>query len=153
MTCALRSLGVKVLALAILLWSGTVLAQTTDATATQETDRVKKLKQLSLEELTKVQVTSVSRSERTVAESPAAVFVVTGEDIRRSGAISVAEALRYVPGVEVARVDARLGGGRNSFARASQTARGRHGVDRLHAARGIGRRARPCKHVRPGSGD
>src|SRR5947207_309576 len=107
MTCALRSLGVKVLALAILLWSGTVLAQTTDATATQETDRVKKLKQLSLEELTKVQVTSVSRSERTVAESPAAVFVVTGEDIRRSGAISVAEALRYVPGVEVARVDAR----------------------------------------------
>jgi iron complex outermembrane receptor protein len=50
-------------------------------------------------------VTSVSRQESTVGRSPAAVYVITQEMIRRSGARNVPEALRLAPGVHVAKVD------------------------------------------------
>src|SRR5207248_11567044 len=40
-----------------------------------------------------------------VADAAAAIFVLTQEDIRRSGATSIPEALRLVPGLEVARID------------------------------------------------
>ncbi|NQT13830.1 MAG: TonB-dependent receptor plug domain-containing protein, partial [Planctomycetes bacterium] len=53
-----------------------------------------------------MEVSTVSRTESTVGRSPAAVFVVTGEMIRRSGARCVPDALRLVPGVNVARVSA-----------------------------------------------
>src|SRR5262245_57316491 len=59
----------------------------------------------SLEELMNVRVTTVSREESTVGESPAAVFVITPEMIARSGATSIPEALRMVPGLQVASVD------------------------------------------------
>ncbi|MBC8354711.1 MAG: TonB-dependent receptor [Planctomycetes bacterium] len=52
------------------------------------------------------EVTTVSRQTSTVGRSPAAVFVLTNEMIRRSGARSVPEALRMVPGIHVARVNA-----------------------------------------------
>jgi iron complex outermembrane receptor protein len=61
---------------------------------------------LSLEELMNVEVTSVSKRPQRVADAAAAIFVITQEDIRRSGATSVPELLRMVPGVEVARIDA-----------------------------------------------
>src|SRR5690349_6518785 len=61
--------------------------------------------QLSLEDLMNLQVTSVSKRPQKVADSAAAVFVITQEDIRRSGAANIPEALRMVPGVEVARID------------------------------------------------
>jgi iron complex outermembrane receptor protein len=64
------------------------------------------LKQLTLEQLGDVEVTSVSKNPRQVQKTSAAVFVITQEDIRRSGATSIPEALRLAPGVEVARVDA-----------------------------------------------
>jgi iron complex outermembrane recepter protein len=63
------------------------------------------LKQLSLEQLANVEVTTASKEPVTVARTPAAVYVLTSEDIRRSGATSIPEALRLVPGVEVARID------------------------------------------------
>ena len=50
-------------------------------------------------------VSSVSRQESTVGRSPAAVYVVTAERIRRSGAQTIAEALRMVPGLNVAKRD------------------------------------------------
>ncbi len=58
---------------------------------------------LSLEELGDIKVTSVSRVEERLADAPAAVFVITGDEIRRSGVTTIAEALRLAPGVEVAR--------------------------------------------------
>lgn len=61
---------------------------------------------LSLEELMDVEVTSVSKRRQRVADAAAAIFVITQEDIRRSGATSVPELLRMAPGVEVARIDA-----------------------------------------------
>lgn len=56
-----------------------------------------------LEDLLAVRVTSVSRREQSLSAAPAAVHVVPGDAIRRTGATSIAEALRGVPGVEVGR--------------------------------------------------
>jgi iron complex outermembrane recepter protein len=64
------------------------------------------LTDLSLEDLLKVSVTSVSKKEEKLSDAPSAVFVITQEDIRRSGVTSIPEALRMAPGVEVARIDA-----------------------------------------------
>src|SRR5260370_20289773 len=63
------------------------------------------LKHLSLEQLANVEVISASKEPVTVARTPAAIYVLTSEDIRRSGATSIPDALRLVPGVEVARID------------------------------------------------
>jgi outer membrane receptor protein involved in Fe transport len=63
------------------------------------------LKRLSLEQLGDLEVTTVSKEPVTVARTPAAIYVLTQEDIRQSGATSVPEVLRLVPGVEVARID------------------------------------------------
>ena len=62
--------------------------------------------QLNIEELMAREVTSVSRSAQKLIDSAAAVFVVTQEDIQRSGATSLPEILRMVPGVHVARLNA-----------------------------------------------
>ena len=61
------------------------------------------LADLSLEELSSIVITTASKREETRMEAPASVFVITREEIRRSGATSIAEALRLAPGVEVAR--------------------------------------------------
>jgi iron complex outermembrane recepter protein len=60
---------------------------------------------MSLEDLMNMQVTSVSKRSQKVADAAAAVFVITQEDIRRSGATSIPDALRMVPGLEVAQID------------------------------------------------
>ncbi|MBI1388832.1 MAG: TonB-dependent receptor plug domain-containing protein [bacterium] len=64
------------------------------------------LANLSLEELMNLQVTSVSKKPETLSTAAAAIFVITREDIRRSGVTSIADALRMVPGLDVARIDA-----------------------------------------------
>ena len=61
---------------------------------------------LGLEDLMNMTVTSVSRKSQPLSDAAAAIFVITQEDIRRSGVTSIAEALRMVPGLEVARIDA-----------------------------------------------
>ncbi|MEE4355127.1 MAG: TonB-dependent receptor [Desulfococcaceae bacterium] len=61
---------------------------------------------LSLEELKNVKITSASKTPEKISDIPAAVFVVTRDDIRRSGATSIPEALRLAPGVQVARISA-----------------------------------------------
>src|SRR5690554_2417105 len=61
------------------------------------------LKRLSLEELMNVEVTTVSRTVERLGGAAAAITVVTNERIRRSGATTIPEALRGVPGLHVAR--------------------------------------------------
>ena len=63
------------------------------------------LKGLSLEQLGNIEVTSVSKSPVSVVRTPAAVYVITQQDIRRSGVSNLPEALRLAPGVEVAQID------------------------------------------------
>ena len=64
---------------------------------------VLEFKKLSVQELMDIEVTSVSKSVEHLGGAAAAIAVVTSEDIRRSGATSVPEALRMVPGLHVAR--------------------------------------------------
>jgi iron complex outermembrane recepter protein len=76
------------------------------AQATQENQgAANELKQLSLEQLANVEVTTVSKEPEKVMQTPAAIYVLTGEDIRRAGVTSIPEALRLIPGVEVSRID------------------------------------------------
>ncbi len=63
------------------------------------------LSSLSLEDLMKVEVYSVSKHAQAVAEAPAAVTVIGQDDIQRSGMNSIPELLRLVPGLEVARIN------------------------------------------------
>ncbi|MGD0057927.1 MAG: TonB-dependent receptor [Verrucomicrobiia bacterium] len=71
-----------------------------------DTNSIQSLKRMSLDDLMNVEITSVSKKEEKLTEAPAAVYVLTQEDIHRSGATSIPEALRLVPGLDVARIDA-----------------------------------------------
>jgi iron complex outermembrane receptor protein len=64
----------------------------------------KNLFSLSLEELGDIEVTSVSGRAEKLSSAPASIYVITGEDIRRSGVTSLPEALRLAPNLQVARV-------------------------------------------------
>ncbi len=66
---------------------------------------VQDLMQLNLEDLLNIEVTSVSKASENLSDAAAAIYVITQDDIRRSGVSSVAEALRLAPGVQVARID------------------------------------------------
>ncbi len=75
------------------------------STSADESDQ---LLDLSLEELISLEVpdvTSVSRKKQRLIDSAAAIYVITNEDIRRSGVTSIPEALRMVPGMQVARLN------------------------------------------------
>jgi iron complex outermembrane receptor protein len=97
-----RQLAVCFTSLAALHFGGVV---TPDASAHPQ-NKAEELKRLTLDELLQVRVTTVERQESTVGLSAAAVHVITQEDIRRSGATTLPELLRRVPGMNVARVDA-----------------------------------------------
>ncbi len=64
------------------------------------------LTQLGLEDLMKVEVTTASKSAQSLSTVPSAIYVITAEDIWRSGAVSIPEALRLAPGVNVSQIDA-----------------------------------------------
>jgi iron complex outermembrane recepter protein len=66
----------------------------------------KNLAEMSLEDLMNVEVTSVAKRQQPLSETAAAVYVITQEDIRRSGATNIPEALRLAPGVQVAQINA-----------------------------------------------
>jgi iron complex outermembrane receptor protein len=78
----------------------TALANAAQAADPQGTD----FADLSIEELANIQVTSVSKKPERLLDAPAAVFVITAEDIRRAGASSIPEALRLAPNLQVGQV-------------------------------------------------
>jgi len=73
-----------------------------------QTGSLDELKNLSLEEFSDldIMVTSLSRKPQKLTDSAAAVYVISQQDIKRSGATSIPEALRLAPGIEVARINA-----------------------------------------------
>ena len=71
----------------------------------QPTQSTEPLKELSLEQLGNIEVTTASKEPVEVWQTPAAIYVITQDDIQRSGARSIPEVLRLAPGVEVARID------------------------------------------------
>ena len=87
-----------------LLWLCLALLWRPAASLAQEQD----LSQLGIEELMNIKVTSVAKTEQRMVESQAAVFVITQEDIRKSGMTSIPELLRMVPGLSVAQIDGSM---------------------------------------------
>jgi iron complex outermembrane receptor protein len=91
--------------------------QSADLLAADQAKTTQDILNLNLDQLAKVQVvapsleipvTTVSKEPSTVGRSPAAVFVISNEMIRRSGVTCVPEALRMAPGVDVARINANM---------------------------------------------
>ena len=88
-----------------ILLAGFLAGVLAGSTVAQTSRSVPDVTAVSLEDLWNMQVTSVSKRTQKVADAAAAIFVITQEDIRRSGATSIPEALRLAPGLEVARID------------------------------------------------
>ncbi|HYT82126.1 MAG TPA: Plug domain-containing protein, partial [Gemmatimonadales bacterium] len=88
------------LGFALVLLAEPALAQQPDSAA-------QALKRLSIEQLMNLEVTSVSKRPERLAQTASAIQVITQEDIRRSGASSLPEALRLASNLQVAQVDAR----------------------------------------------
>lgn len=68
-------------------------------------DSLEYLKSLSIEELLQTEVISVSKKSEQLFDAAAAVFVITQEDIKRSGVRNIPDALRMVPGLQVAQIN------------------------------------------------
>jgi iron complex outermembrane receptor protein len=62
--------------------------------------------QNSIEDLMKIKISSVSKREEQVLDTPAAVYVVTREELRATGARNIPDALRLVPGMDVNQINA-----------------------------------------------
>lgn len=71
-----------------------------------EAPRPSDLAELSLEQLGRIQITTVSRKPESLADAPASVYVITAEAIRRAGVTTLPEALRLAPNLQVARINA-----------------------------------------------
>jgi iron complex outermembrane recepter protein len=77
------------------------------ALAQQPDSAAQALKRLSIEQLMNLEVTSVSKRPERLSQTASAIQVITREDLRRSGASSLAEALRLASNLQVAQVDSR----------------------------------------------
>src|SRR2546426_11971070 len=89
-------------ALGLVIFASNAIGQTQEALPSPSA-----LKKLSVEELMNIEVTSVSKRPEKLSETASAIQVITQEDIRRSGATSLPEALRLASNLEVAQVDSR----------------------------------------------
>jgi iron complex outermembrane receptor protein len=92
-----ETLKTKFMALAVCCVSG-VHAAAAD-------DTLRSLKNLSVDQLLDIQVTSVSKRSEALSDAPASIYVITSESIRRSGVTTLPEALRLAPNLQVARAD------------------------------------------------
>src|SRR2546430_4864505 len=99
-----RSIQSTALLVTVLLVVGLVSTSWGESRQSNE-EAVGHLTQISLEHLGDIEVTTASKDPVTASLTPAAIYVITQEDIRRSGATSIPEILRLAPGVEVARID------------------------------------------------
>src|ERR1700722_7299465 len=91
----------KTVIVAVLLVSGSA----DDLLGQAQTPAPIDLSQASLEDLMNITVTSVSRKEQKLSQAASAIFVITQEDIRHSGATNIPDVLRMAPGVDVAQID------------------------------------------------
>jgi iron complex outermembrane receptor protein len=91
-----------VLAGGLLLWTLAV------GNAWADTEKLETLKRMSIDDLANLEVSIVSGRPERLGDTAAAVFVITAEDIRRSGATTLADVLRMVPGLAVGRIDTSI---------------------------------------------
>ncbi len=82
-----------------------------------------KLSSMSIQDLLNVEVTSVSKTQQKISDTAAAVYVITQEDIRSSGATNIPDLLRMVPGMDVAQINS------NTWAISARGFNGRYAND------------------------
>lgn len=92
------------IALVALALAGAARPQSPPQTV-QNPDRPADLSSKSLEDLMNTEVTSVSKKEQKLSQVAAAIFVISAEDIRRSGATNIPDLLRMVPGANVGEIN------------------------------------------------
>jgi len=83
--------------------AASVLAVPSHAVGTPQDD----ISSLSLEDLSNIRVTSVSRRSESAFDAAASIYVISADSIKRAGVSTLPEALRLAPNLQVARVDAR----------------------------------------------
>ncbi|MEE9396660.1 MAG: Plug domain-containing protein, partial [Methylococcales bacterium] len=83
------------------LWTSVVFSNQSPPRSPSENEIV----ELSLEDLVNVEITSVSRKAQLQSDAAAAIFVISNDDIKRSGVTNIPDALRMVPGLNVARLE------------------------------------------------
>lgn len=93
------------LVLSAILAQDLSLAVAEEASLPLSSQGMNELMELPLEQLSHIAVTSPAKKEHPLHQSASAIYVLTGEDLRRTGATSVQEALRMVPGMMVAQLD------------------------------------------------
>lgn len=93
--------GVKHLSVAAILAAAAV-----QQISSAEAQSVQELRNLSIEDLANVEVTSVSKTSERLSDAAAAVYVISHDDIIRSGATTIPEILRLAPNLEVAQINA-----------------------------------------------
>jgi iron complex outermembrane recepter protein len=69
----------------------------------------KDLTSTCIEDLMNLEVTAASKKEQKLSQAAAAIFVITQEDFRSSGALNIPDLLRMVPGLDVAQIKANSG--------------------------------------------
>lgn len=90
--------------LKLFLLSALLAAALAERAAADETSP--DIEELSISDLMQMEVSSVSRKSQSLSDTAAAAFIISQDDIRRSGAASIPEALRLAPGIEVAQINA-----------------------------------------------
>lgn len=90
----------------VLLQSGLVLAINSSVQATEKS--IDEYLDMDLNQLMEIKITSVSKKEQTLSKTAAAVYVISQEDIRKSGVTSIPAALAMAPGVHVAQISASM---------------------------------------------
>ncbi len=99
---SLSMIEIRLVALLCMLMSGNVVAEQ----GAQPTQPPSELANLDLKSLMNIEITSASRRPERLADASASVFVITGDEIRRSGATNLPEALRLAPSLDVVQVSA-----------------------------------------------
>lgn len=92
---------------AVAVGSGCLLLAAASFAANQEpvSEALPDLTELSVEQLVDLDLTSITKTSGHADRVPAAIYVLSNDDIRHSGATTIPEALRLVPGMHVAKVD------------------------------------------------
>jgi outer membrane receptor for ferrienterochelin and colicin len=128
----------RAIPLALLVAATLVSVMRCDQVMAQPASPLEELGGMSLEQLANVQVTSVSKAVEPLRTAAAAIYVITHDDIMRSGATSVPEALRLAPNLQVTRMSASSyvvsarGFGGSPTARPRRDAVGRQRDERGH---------------------
>src|SRR5882757_561071 len=87
----------------IVPWFGLLALLVAPAAAFAKPTDFNALKAMSVEQLLDIEVTSVSKRPEKLSQAPAAIQVITGEDIRRSGATTIPAALKLLSNLDVAQ--------------------------------------------------